>query len=277
MSSEVSSASTPESNEMTIHIPSIQGEAISGLSVAGIPISNTILSMWIFMAFLFVAVGFLFAAIKTRAFPRLRNIGIDLIKRIDDFFLDALEDRKYARAFLPLIGGFFVYIFLSNVFGLGLDWVNFVVEGAHNYLRPINSDLNTTVVMALTVIIVAQVMAIRHKGFFSHFGHYLFNWTGHSTVEKFINIPIGWLHFVGEFTRVLSLSVRLFANIFAGVILIGVMTYVGTLLPTGGVGIGSIIVVPFWFFELFVAFLQAYIFMTLSVLYLKEAITKEAH
>lgn len=131
--------------------------------------------------------------------------------------------------------------------------------------------------MALTVIIVSQVTAIRHKGFFTHFGHYLFNFQGHTTVEKFINVPIGWLHFVGEFTRVLSLSVRLFANIFAGVILIGVMTYVGTLLPTGGVGIGSIIVVPFWFFELFVAFLQAYIFMTLSILYLKESVTVEAH
>lgn len=165
----------------------------------------------------------------------MRNIGIDLIKRIDDFFLDAIEDRKYARAFLPLVGSFFIYIFLSNVFGLGLDWINFVVEGANHYLRPINSDLNTTVIMAVTVILVAQVTAIRYKGFFSHFGHYLFNWSGHSVVEKVINIPIGWLHFVGEFTRVLSLSLRLFANIFAGVILIGVMTYLGSLIPTGGI------------------------------------------
>lgn len=92
-----------------------------------------------------------------------------------------------------------------------------------------------------------------------------------------INVPIGWLHFVGEFTRVLSLSVRLFANIFAGVILIGVMAYVGTLIPGAGIGLGGIIVVPFWFFELFVAFLQAYIFLNLSALYLKESITHEAH
>lgn len=266
-----------ETHETTLHIPSIQGEVVSGIQIAGFPVSNTILSMWIFMAILFVTVGFFFAAIKTRAFPRLRNVGIDLIKRIDDFFLDAFEDRKHARVFLPLVGSFFVYIFLSNVFGLGLDWINFVVQGANHYLRPINSDLNTTVIMAVTVILVAQITAIRYKGFFSHFGHYLFNWSGHSTVEKIINIPIGWLHFVGEFTRVLSLSVRLFANIFAGVILIGVMTYVGTLIPTGGVSIGSIIVIPFWFFELFVAFLQAYIFTTLSLLYLKEAVTRDAH
>ncbi len=276
MSSETSTQGE-EAHGMSIHIPSIQGEAVHGLSIGGFPISNTILSMWVFMAILFIAVGFLFTAIKTRAFPRLRNVGIDLIKRIDDFFVDSMESRKHARTFLPLVGGFFVYIFLSNVFGLGLDWVNFVVEGAHKYLRPINSDLNTTVVMAVTVILVSQITAIRHKGFFTHFGHYLFNFSGHTTVEKIINVPIGWLHFVGEFTRALSLSVRLFANIFAGVILIGVMTYVGTLIPTGGVGLGSIIVIPFWFFELFVAFLQAYIFATLSLLYLKEAVTVESH
>jgi F-type H+-transporting ATPase subunit a len=236
MSNEIQKNSA-ETHEMEIHIPTIQGEYVSGLSLGGIPVSNTILSMWLFMALLFIVVGFLFTAIKTRAFPRLRNVGIDLVKRIDDFFIDAMESKKHARTFLPLVGGFFVYIFLSNVFGLGLDWLNFIIEGAHNYLRPINSDLNTTVVMAVTVILVSQITAIRHKGFFTHFGHYLFNFSGHTTVEKIINVPIGWLHFVGEFTRALSLSVRLFANIFAGVILIGVMTYVGKLIPTGGVGL----------------------------------------
>lgn len=87
--------------------------------------------------------------------------------------------------------------------------------------------------MAVTVIVVAQVTSIRHKGFFAHFGHYLFDWSGGSVVEKIINVPIGWLHFVGEFTRILSLSVRLFANIFAGIMLIGVMNYVGTLASVG--------------------------------------------
>lgn len=127
MSSEVHT-NTQETHEGEIHIPTIQGETIPNLEIAGIPISNTIFSMWIFMFFLFVSVGFLFAAIKTRAFPRLRNMGIDLIKRIDEFFIDSMEDKKYARAFMPLIGSFFIYIFLSNVFGLGLDWVNFIVK-----------------------------------------------------------------------------------------------------------------------------------------------------
>lgn len=159
--------------------------------------------------------------------------------------------------------------------GLIYDWMNMVFPVLHGYLRPINSDLNTTVVLAGTTIIISQMTGIFTKGFFSHFGHYLFNASGHSLVEKIINVPVGWIHFLGEFTRVLSLAVRLFANIFAGVALIGVMAYLGTLVPAGP--IGGIIVLPIWFFELLVAFLQAFIFMTLSGVYLKESLTVADH
>jgi F0F1-type ATP synthase membrane subunit a len=115
MSSETPGHSQ-EIHGMEIHIPSIQGEFIPHMTIAGVPISNTVFSMWLFMVILFIAVGFMFVAIKTRAFPRLRNMGIDLIKRIDDFFYHSLQDKKTARTFFPLVGGFFVYIFLSNVF-----------------------------------------------------------------------------------------------------------------------------------------------------------------
>ena len=145
----------------------------------------------------------------------------------------------------------------------------------HAYLRPINSDLNTTLVLAVTTIVVAQITGMVHKGIFSHFAHYLFNFSGSSLVEKIINVPVGWIHFLGEFTRVISLSVRLFANIFAGVALIGVMAYLGTLIPVGP--IGGLLVLPFWFFEILVAFLQAFIFMMLSGVYLKESLTVTEH
>ncbi len=72
---------------------------------------------------------------------------------------------------------------------------------------------------------------------------------------------------------------RLFANIFAGAILIGVIAYLGSQIPLGGLSfLGGILVLPIWFFELLVAFLQAFIFITLTALYIREAITThEAH
>ena len=72
---------------------------------------------------------------------------------------------------------------------------------------------------------------------------------------------------------------RLFLNIFVGAILIAVVVYVGEMiLPQYTGGLFRIMAVPFWFFELLVAFLQGYIFMTLSSLYIRESLPeKGAH
>lgn len=66
----------------------------------------------------------------------------------------------------------------------------------HAYLRPINSDLNTTVVLAVTTIIVAQMTGIFKRGPIAHFKHYFFNFSGHGIIEKIINVPVGWIHFL---------------------------------------------------------------------------------
>lgn len=70
---------------------------------------------------------------------------------------------------------------------------------------------------------------------------------------------------------------RLFLNIFVGAILISVMVYVGGLIPAFETGLFRIFSLPFWFFEILVAFLQAYIFMTLSSIYIREAIPEKGH
>lgn len=129
--------------------------------------------------------------------------------------------------------------------------------------------------MALSVIIVSHIAGMICKGFVGHWKHFLFNFSGNSMIEKIINVPIGWIHLIGEFTRVLSLSVRLFANIFAGMALIMVMKYLGEMLPFGP--FGGIVVLPIWFFEILVACIQAFIFVLLSCIYIKEAVTVEHH
>jgi len=276
---------TSENEQSGPHIPTTQGAVIE---IQGHPVeffvgstkfevTTTIFSTWIFMAILFVLVAVLNIAMRTKALPRIRAFGVDVVTRIDTFFADLLGDKKYARRFLPLVGSFFVFIFLGNLLGLAFDYISMVIPALHEYLRPINSDMNTTVAMALSIVIVAQATGIIIKGPVHHFGHYLFNFSGHSFIEKCISVFVGWIHLVGEFARIVSLSVRLFGNIFAGVILISVFGYIATLIPVAGNAFGIIFVLPFWFFELMVAFLQAFIFMTLSGIYLKEGFTKESH
>lgn len=100
----------------------------------------------------------------------------------------------------------------------------------------------------------------------------MFNFHGANLAEKIINVPIGWIHAISESARVISLSVRLFCNIFAGAALISIIAYLGSSLPGFLGSVGGLLVLPFWFFEIMVAFLQAFIFITLSGIYLQEAL-----
>ena len=255
------------------HIPSTMGSPVPGLPY---PITTTVLSTWIVMAVLFALVAVLNRALKKDS-SKMKSFGLDVVARLDAFVTGTIGNKEVARKFFWLIGSFFVFIFSANIVGLLLDWTILVSPHAGEFVRPVNSDLNTTLVMGLTAVLVAQATGIRYKGVKAHFGHYLFNYSGHSPAEKVVNVFVGWLHFVGEFVRVGSLSMRLFLNIFVGAILISVAVYVGSLIPSGGTGAFRFIVLPFWFFELLVAFLQAYIFATLSGLYLREATEHASH
>ncbi len=64
------------------HIPNSKGEAIHGFMVAGVPITNTVLSTWIFMAVFFVLIAVFYTAIKTKALPRVKAFGLDVVQRI---------------------------------------------------------------------------------------------------------------------------------------------------------------------------------------------------
>jgi F0F1-type ATP synthase membrane subunit a len=90
-----------------------------------------------------------------------------------------------------------VIIFVGNLYGLILDWMVLVSKdhSLGHYLRPMFSDLSTTLVFSLTVIMVAQFTAFKLKGPLSHIGHYLWNFHGDSKAEKFVSVFIGWLHF----------------------------------------------------------------------------------
>lgn len=261
------------------HIPAPKWDVIEGWSIGGLPITNTVFSTWIFMGFLFLLVAVMNIAIRTNKLPRIKAFGLDIVNRIYMYAKNLIWDEKMAKNYLWLLGGLIIVIFLGNLMGLIFDWLTLVSkdEWLGHYLRPIYSDLSTTLVFSLTVILIAQLTAFYLKWPVNHLWHYLWNYHGDTTAEKFVGVFVGWLHFVGEFIRIGSLSMRLFLNIFVGAILIGVVVYVGEQIPSFHTGIFRLLTLPFWFFELLVAFLQAYIFMTLSSLYLKESMPTEHH
>ena len=127
-------------------------------------ITTTVFSTWIFMGILFVLVGFFYAAIRTERFPRIRALGLDAMKRVDEFMSDALAaPQSEIRVFFTLFAGLFAVIFLGNIFGLVVDWLGLSIPVLHYYLRPFHSDLSTTLVLALMTIVIVHATSIIRK------------------------------------------------------------------------------------------------------------------
>lgn len=174
-------------------------------------------------------------------------------------------DRKRAIAFFPIVATIFLFILISNYFGLlpfvGPLGFHEVHEGKEVFIplfRSANSDLNTTLALALIAVIATHVFGIAALGFFKHVGKF-FN------VKLLFKNPImfavGILEIFGEISKVVSFSFRLFGNIFAGEVLLVVM---------GGL-VAYLAPVPFYFLELFVGFIQALVFAMLTLVFLTMA------
>ena len=208
-------------------------------------------------------------------------------------FVDGLVKETFhgkSRMIAPLLITIFCLVFLMNFMDLLpidlLPWAwasGHQLAGhdpAHAYLRIVpTADLNTTLGMALTVFLLIQYVGIKNKGVGKFFGEFL---TAPFHAEGIVGkiclvIPNLLLRLIEECVRPVSLSLRLFGNMYAGeliFILIAVMTLDATLthFSTYLLGIGQFIAGFAWTaFHILVITLQAFIFMMLTIVYLSMA------
>lgn len=133
------------------------------------------------------------------------------------------------------------------------------------FLRSANTDLNTPLALALVAVFMVQWWGIRAQGFFGYGSKFfpLRNLKRGKIVIGFIDLGIGFIELVGEVARILSFTFRLFGNMFAGEVLLVVITF---LLPL-------VVAVPFYGLETFVGFVQALVFAMLTLVFATGAIT----
>lgn len=197
------------------HIPLIQGEQVYGA------ISNTTITSFIFLLIVLAVSITANKALKKNKKSRLKLFCLTFVKFFDDQIRDAFGDKKESRKYFALIVGMFSIIFFGNLFGLVIDWFGMsILPGILLYLRPMHSDLNTTLVLALITVTVMLWIQARSQGTLGTVKSYLWNFTGANVGEKCINVFVGWLHLIGVPVTATSLSLRLFGNIFAGIVLI---------------------------------------------------------
>jgi len=156
------------------HVPEIQWERIEWLYW----ISNTNLSSFLFLIIILIISIFANRALKNNKKSKLKTFFLSFIKFTDTEIRSAFWwDKKFARRYFPLIIWLFIIIFFWNVWWLVIDWFGASVN--HNileYLRPMHSDLNTTVAMAAMVVVT--FLAVWYKTHWTvwYTKSYLFNW-----------------------------------------------------------------------------------------------------
>lgn len=252
------------------HIPKIQWETVYG------PISNTNITTFLFLLLVIIFAFFAKNALKKEK-SRLKTSILGVVWALDKNLRESFhEDKKFSRSAFPLIAGFFVIILFWNILWLVIDWLGSSISpNILQYLRPMNSDLNTTLVLALITVITFLGIAVKSSWVGGFTKWYLFNFSWDGLAEKCINVIVGWLHLLSVPATVASLSLRLFWNIFAWVILLGVITYLGVLMSSSFFEVGRLLSVPFWFFELLIAWIQAAVFYMLMISYFNQS--KESH
>jgi F-type H+-transporting ATPase subunit a len=190
-------------------------------------------------------------------------------------------DEEMARKWFPFIGTLFLWILFSNLLGYiplptnSLEKFN--VFGAHIpgfAIYAATANISIPLVLTLVVWVSYHVEGIRAKGPIK----YLASWVP-AGVPSAARVPLFGIEVISHFVRLISLTVRLFANILAGHLLILFMGG-GLVVLLGLAAIGPIsllVAVAFFLFEVvLIAGLQAYIFAVLTAIYLGGAVA-ESH
>ncbi len=255
---------------MEIHAPTLASETVAHIGHFGI--RNTLIMSWLAMAVLILGALSL-RGTGYRLIPgRLQAMGELVVEGLFNFFNSILGDERRTRKLFPLVATMFLFIIIANWMGILPGVGSITILGEHEghemalpLFRSMNADMNVTLAFSIVSIITVQILGFAALGFRGHLGKYFVApWKKPYGIGTFVGI----LEFIGEFTRIVSFSFRLFGNIFAGEVLLMVISAI----------VPYVVPVPFYGLEIFVGFIQALVFSMLTLVFISMAVTPhEAH
>ena len=207
---------------------------------------DTLITMWFAMAVVILLSFFL-----TRNLQVKPNKAQTVAESILQFFTGNLEEVKNGEKHIPIVASLFLFIFVANLMGqLPLRLIHL----KNGELASPTNDINLTAALAIIVLIYYLFQGFKERGF-----RYIYHGL---SITGIITSLVDVLEMI---TRPLSLALRLFANILAGEILVTVVLGLFALAAP----------VPVMLFEIFVAFIQAFVFMMLTIAYITSAVSEE--
>ena len=229
-------------------------------------ITKTVAYLWISVAVILV-----FAIIVARSLkvhPGRFQYAMETLYELarDGVVGSVMKSGK--KQWFPYIGGVFVFILTCNL--IGLIPLPFG-EGHQPAYYAATANLNVTLMLALFTFVFTHYAGIRKNGAL----RYVKAWAP-SGAPPVLKQVIWGIHVVSEFFRLISLSVRLFANMVAGHAILAVFFAMALIFQSYLVGLalqGASVLI--YMFELFVAFIQAFIFAILSAVYIGGALDQD--
>lgn len=253
---------TVHAAESSIHValkPYIVGHLF------GMPITATLITTWLTMAILVTLAIMVRGNLKSVP-GKLQSVFELILGGVYDYMASVLESRELARKYFPVVTTIFLFV-------LGLNWVGLlpgvtafgfyeVHEGTRQLiplLYPAATDLNIAIGFAIVAFLTIEIAGVTAIGLFKYAGKFI---NFHSPLA----FVIGIIELISELARLISFSFRLFGNIFAGkTLLVVVMFFIPYVVP-----------VPLLAFEVFVGFIQAFVFAILTLFFIKLAV-EEPH
>jgi len=236
--------------------------------------------LYLFLASTLTIVAWMYIANRMQARPNRVQTAVETMYQLmKGNIAEGNMDARMAKKWFTFIGTLFLFIWFSNMIGYlplptntehKVDVFGLLIPSFALYA----ATANISIPLALTLVVwfSYHIEGVRAKGFFG----YLKSWIPEG-VTGFARYPIFAIEVISHFVRIISLSVRLFANILAGHLLILFMGG-GLVVLLGLAWLGAVTVpvaIVFFLFEVvLIATLQAFIFATLTAIYLGGAVAE---
>ena len=243
------------------NIPTISMSPEIAMHIGSMPLSNANLATM--AATLILGISIIAFRQRISVIPgRMQVIMEGLLMFYYNGLVSAYGSESRAKRQLPLILGLFLFILVCNQFTI-IPLTQSIVLGDTPLFRAPTSHFSLTVAFALIVVIVSHVIAfttspLRHIGNFIKLHLFFkvrsFKDLANALLENFLSI----LDIIGEFAKIISLSARLFGNVFAGEVMVAVIS---------GLSVYTqfIVPVPFYVLSVFSGFIQALVFSILAM------------
>lgn len=223
--------------------------------IGPLPVTNTMLLGGLAIAIMFAVFGYTVYNVRRDRYNRFVGAVQWAFEGMYKTVYDIIPDRKMARSIAPVALGIFFTVLFTYWIGIIPGAGESVTWHGYPLLRGMPTDLNFTLALAIVSMVTVQYYAIKTHGFFGNAGRYLIN-----PLKDPIGAFEGFLELVGEFSRLIALCLRLFGNAFAGEVLLTIAAVLS--------GYFAAISLPlFMAFELFIGFIQAYVFFMLTLIF----------